>query len=99
MYACMNNMENVALRILATGKSNPRQVNRSCDTALFYACKYKMIHVIEGIIKDCDFTVVELITHLSINCRGSTTFDIIKENKLEYIIEKYYGRFGKIKID
>ena len=48
MYACMNNMENIALRILATCKSNPRQVNRSCDTALFYACKYKMIRVIDS---------------------------------------------------
>lgn len=48
MYACMNNMENVALRILATGKSNPSQVNRSSDTALFYACKHKMICVIDS---------------------------------------------------
>jgi len=52
MYACKFSLEDVALKILRTGFSNPSQVNDVGKTALIYACSNKMdrvaIHIIEN---------------------------------------------------
>jgi ankyrin repeat protein len=52
MYACKFSLEDVALKILSTGFSNPSQVNDLGKTALIYACSNGMDRVAILIIQN-----------------------------------------------
>ena len=51
MYACMSELENVALELIKTGKSRPEQISNKGNTALILACNGNMSNVALELIK------------------------------------------------
>ena len=45
LYACANNMHNVAMTLIETGQSNPGHISNHDDTALIQACRNRMREV------------------------------------------------------
>lgn len=76
MLACSNKLSEIALRLIATGKSNPKYVNENGEDALAIAKELNMTEVVDALIQLLDQEDIDEVDEIQEEDEINETVDI-----------------------
>jgi hypothetical protein len=74
IYTCINDLENVGIRLIETGKSNPNAIDTMGNTALIYCCKYANLSIAEKLLDVLNYSDISHKDKL-----GASALDYLKD--------------------